>query len=52
MTLVAEIVFWGSVALVLYAYLGYPCALWALSLFRSRPVRGSASLHAPFASHA
>jgi len=42
-TLVAEIVFWGSVALVLYAYLGYPCALWALSLFRSRPVRGSAT---------
>ena len=43
MTLVAEIAFWGSVALVLYAYLGYPCALWALSLFRSRPVRGSAT---------
>jgi hypothetical protein len=42
-TLVAEIAFWGSVALVLYAYLGYPCALWALSLFRSRPVRGTAS---------
>lgn len=39
MILVAEIAFWGSVALVLYAYLGYPCALWALSLFRSRPVR-------------
>jgi len=41
--LVAEIAFWGSVALVLYAYLGYPCALWALSRFRSRPVRRTAT---------
>jgi hypothetical protein len=41
--LVAEIVFWGSVALVLYADLGYPCALWALSRFRRRPVRGTAT---------
>jgi glycosyltransferase involved in cell wall biosynthesis len=40
--LVAEIAFWGSVALVLYAYLGYPCALLALSLFRRRAVRGAA----------
>ena len=43
MILVAEMAFWGSVALVFYAYLGYPCALWALSLFRSRPVRGAAT---------
>ena len=34
-----ELVFWSSVALVLYAYLGYPCALMALSLVRHRPVR-------------
>lgn len=34
-----EFVFWSSVALVLYAYVGYPCALAALSLVRSRPVR-------------
>src|SRR5947199_1568662 len=34
-----EIAFWGSVVLVLYAYLGYPSALMALSLFRNRPVR-------------
>jgi hypothetical protein len=40
--LVAEIAFWGSVALVLYAYLGYPCALLALSLFRPRAARGAA----------
>ena len=29
-----EIAFWGSLALVLYAYFGYPCALLALSLVR------------------
>ena len=33
-----ELVFWASVALVLYAYLGYPCALMALSFVRHRPV--------------
>jgi glycosyltransferase involved in cell wall biosynthesis len=33
------VVFWGSVALVVYAYLGYPVALAAISLFRNRPVR-------------
>jgi hypothetical protein len=39
-----EIAFWGSVALVLYAYFGYPCALMALALFRNRPVKkGSAT---------
>jgi cellulose synthase/poly-beta-1,6-N-acetylglucosamine synthase-like glycosyltransferase len=37
--MMAEIVFWCSVALVLYAYLGYPSALMALSLMRNRPVR-------------
>ena len=34
-----EVVFWSAVALVLYAYLGYPCALVALSHVRHRPVR-------------
>jgi cellulose synthase/poly-beta-1,6-N-acetylglucosamine synthase-like glycosyltransferase len=37
--MIAEIVFWCSVALILYAYLGYPSALWALSIFRNRPVK-------------
>lgn len=34
-----EVAFWCSVALVFYAYLGYPVALLALSCFRNRPVR-------------
>ena len=34
-----EIAFWGSLALVLYAYFGYPCALGALSLFRHHTVK-------------
>jgi glycosyltransferase involved in cell wall biosynthesis len=34
----AEIAFWSSVALVSYAYFGYPCALILLSLFRNHPV--------------
>ena len=33
-----ELAFWSSVFLVLYAYIGYPCALMALSLVRQRPV--------------
>jgi hypothetical protein len=37
-----EVVFWSAVALGLYAYAGYPCALAAVSLVRRRPVR-----HAP-----
>jgi cellulose synthase/poly-beta-1,6-N-acetylglucosamine synthase-like glycosyltransferase len=37
--MMAEIVFWSSVALVLYAYLGYPSALMVLSRMRNRPVR-------------
>jgi glycosyltransferase involved in cell wall biosynthesis len=36
--LAAEIAFWGSVALIVYAYAGYPCTLWALSTFRDRSV--------------
>jgi glycosyltransferase involved in cell wall biosynthesis len=34
-----ELAFWGSVALIAYAYFGYPCALMALSMFRNHPVR-------------
>ena len=36
--MMAEVAFWSSVALVLYAHLGYPFALMALSLIRNRPV--------------
>jgi len=34
----AEIAFWSCVALVVYSYIGYPCALVALALVRRRPV--------------
>jgi glycosyltransferase involved in cell wall biosynthesis len=34
-----DITFWLSVALVCYAYVGYPGALMAIGLFRTRPVR-------------
>jgi glycosyltransferase involved in cell wall biosynthesis len=37
--MIAYTAFWGSVALMLYAYLGYPCMLMALSLVSRRPVR-------------
>jgi len=33
-----EIVFWMSVGLVVYAYLGYALLRWGLSLFRFRSV--------------
>jgi glycosyltransferase involved in cell wall biosynthesis len=33
-----EIVFWCSVAFVIYGYFGYPCALVIIGLFRARPV--------------
>src|SRR5436309_2829076 len=36
--MMADVAFWSSVALVLYAHLGYPLALMALSLIRNRPV--------------
>jgi cellulose synthase/poly-beta-1,6-N-acetylglucosamine synthase-like glycosyltransferase len=38
---VAEIVFWGSIALVAYTYAGYPLLAFALSRLRPRPVRRS-----------
>ena len=34
-----DLLFWCSIALVMYAYVGYPCALLAIVLVRSRPVR-------------
>jgi glycosyltransferase involved in cell wall biosynthesis len=37
--MVVEAAFWCSVALVFYAYLGYPMALGLIALFRNRPVR-------------
>ena len=39
--MIVELAFWASIALVLYAYLGYPAALVALALVRDRPVRRS-----------
>jgi len=33
-----ELAFWCSIALVFYAYAGYPCALMVLSRLRHRPV--------------
>ena len=39
MTVVPEVLFWLAVAVVAYAYVGYPSALWALSFVRRRPVR-------------
>jgi len=35
----AETAFWFSIALVVYAYAGYPLALMALTYFTDRPVR-------------
>jgi glycosyltransferase involved in cell wall biosynthesis len=37
--MIIQAAFWCSVALVFYAYLGYPMALAVISLFRNRPVR-------------
>jgi hypothetical protein len=38
-----ELVLWSAIALILYAYIGYPCALALLSMVRSRPVRKTAA---------
>jgi len=35
----AEVIFWGSLALTAYAYFGYPATLYLLSVFRSHPVQ-------------
>jgi glycosyltransferase involved in cell wall biosynthesis len=36
--MILELAFWGAVALVLYAYVGYPAILMLLALFKTRPV--------------
>jgi GT2 family glycosyltransferase len=36
--MMVELVFWAAAGLVVYAYLGYPAALLALSAVRNRPV--------------
>ena len=38
LTTLSEVVFWGSVVFVLYAYAGYPVLLMGLRVFRNRPV--------------
>jgi len=38
----SALLFWSSVALVAYAYIGYPCVLMLLARFRSRPVADGA----------
>jgi glycosyltransferase involved in cell wall biosynthesis len=37
--MIAEAAFWCAVALIVYAYAGYPCALMALTVVRDRPVK-------------
>jgi glycosyltransferase involved in cell wall biosynthesis len=37
--MIAQAAFWSSVALVVYAYAGYPCVLMVLTMFRDRPVK-------------
>lgn len=41
-------IFWESVALIAYVYIGYPAWLWLRSRIRNRPVR--AAFHQPFVS--
>jgi cellulose synthase/poly-beta-1,6-N-acetylglucosamine synthase-like glycosyltransferase len=38
----AELAFWCSVALIVYAYAGYPCTLMLLTLIKDRPVKKAA----------
>jgi glycosyltransferase involved in cell wall biosynthesis len=37
--MIAEVMFWCAMALILYAYVGYPCTLMALSLRKDRVVQ-------------
>lgn len=39
MEIVVTFLFWGSVALTVFCYLGYPVLLWAWGRWRSRPVQ-------------
>jgi len=47
--LLAAVLFWSSIALIFYAYLGYPVLLKIVSLFRNKPVKkGDVSLKVSF----
>jgi glycosyltransferase involved in cell wall biosynthesis len=46
----ADLVFWSSVALVFYAYAGYPCALMMVAAVRPRLVQKRATADRPFVS--
>ena len=49
MRLLAAVLFWSSIALIFYAYLGYPVLLKIVSLFRNKPVKkGDVSLKVSF----
>ena len=41
--MIVHVTFWAAVALVLYAYFGYPCLLVAISLVRRRGIRRMAA---------
>lgn len=43
LSLIAEVVFWSSVAALCYTYAGYPLLLFVVSLVRSRPVHKDAA---------
>ena len=47
--MIVHVTFWAAVALVLYAYFGYPCLLVAISLVRrrdcTRPPSAAATAH-------
>jgi glycosyltransferase involved in cell wall biosynthesis len=47
--MIPAVIFWSSVILVVYAYVGYPCALAALAMRRRRPVaRGRVAARVSF----
>jgi cellulose synthase/poly-beta-1,6-N-acetylglucosamine synthase-like glycosyltransferase len=50
-TTIAAILFWASVALIVYTHLGYPLVLWVLLWFRGRPAQrrpgGAGAEHLP-----
>ena len=45
----AEAVFWGAIAIVVYVYAGYPCVIFLLARLRPRPV-GKDPRHQPSVS--
>jgi cellulose synthase/poly-beta-1,6-N-acetylglucosamine synthase-like glycosyltransferase len=47
---VLEVVFWASVALIVYTHLGYPLALWALSRLRRTRTEDPAGPEPPMVS--